>query len=252
MSKQRSPNRDKSFEIYRDANGSITPKEIADKLNENVANIRTWKSIDKWDIKLGFKRNKKGAPKGNKNAVGNNGGAPKGNLNGMDKGQSIAYHRFSSKEFLMKYVPKATAKLIDDMFNSDITGLDMLWMNILSQQSNIIRMQSIMNVSDREDINKELKKVSVGNVETEEWIIQFADDRQAKYSKALSDSVRTLNKLINDYEELLNKNWDTATEEQKLRIEKLKVEVAKINDNKENGKGNLNKLMEVFKKGPVE
>ena len=42
--------------------------------------------------------------------------------------------------------------------------------------------------------------------------------------------MKTLNSLIKDYEEMLHKNWDLATEEQKLRIKMLK---SKINNDDE-------------------
>ncbi|KIN80955.1 terminase small subunit [Clostridium botulinum] len=51
----------------------------------------------------------------------------------------------------------------------------------------------------------------------------------------------------------LGEHMDLATQEQKLRIEKLKLEVSKLNgDDKNKQKGNLGKLLEVFKKGPAK
>lgn len=38
--------------------------------------------------------------------------------------------------------------------------------------------------------------------------------------------MNTLNKMINDYEVLIHKNWDLATEEQKTRIEVLKNKIS--------------------------
>ncbi|NFC86265.1 hypothetical protein EXN13_00835 [Clostridium botulinum] len=51
----------------------------------------------------------------------------------------------------------------------------------------------------------------------------------------------------------LGEHMDLATQEQKLRIEKLKLEVSKLNgDDKNKQKGNLDELIQVFKKGPVK
>lgn len=63
--------------------------------------------------------------------------------------------------------------------------------------------------------------------------------------------MKTLESLIKQYDELSKSGL--ATEEQKLRISKLKAEVSKLNgDDKNKEKGNLGKLLEVFKKGPAK
>ena len=38
----------------------------------------------------------------------------------------------------------------------------------------------------------------------------------------------SLNSMIKNYEELLHKNWEAATEEQKARIENIKAGTAKL------------------------
>lgn len=52
MTRTRSPNRDKAFEIYKDHNGNITNKSIADMLHENEKTISNWKCRDKWNVVL--------------------------------------------------------------------------------------------------------------------------------------------------------------------------------------------------------
>ena len=52
MPRARDPNRDKAFEIYKNAKGSIDLVEIASQLNLSPGTIRGWKSKDKWDEKL--------------------------------------------------------------------------------------------------------------------------------------------------------------------------------------------------------
>ena len=52
MARARSPNRNKAFQIYKDHNGNITNREIADILNENEKTISNWKCRDKWNIVL--------------------------------------------------------------------------------------------------------------------------------------------------------------------------------------------------------
>ncbi|EHK2355229.1 terminase small subunit [Clostridium perfringens] len=52
MARARSPNRDKAFEIYKDYDGNITNREIADMLDENEKTISNWKCRDKWNVVL--------------------------------------------------------------------------------------------------------------------------------------------------------------------------------------------------------
>ena len=52
MARARSPNRDKAIEIYKDHEGNITNREIADMLDENEKTISNWKCRDKWNVVL--------------------------------------------------------------------------------------------------------------------------------------------------------------------------------------------------------
>lgn len=52
MPRERSPNRDKAFEIYKLNNGEILLKDIATQLGVKDTQIRKWKSQDKWEEKL--------------------------------------------------------------------------------------------------------------------------------------------------------------------------------------------------------
>ncbi|GKU79872.1 phage terminase small subunit [Paenibacillus sp. L3-i20] len=92
MARERSPDRMKAMQMWLDSNGDMKLKDIAATLALGETQIRKWKSLDKWDDVLkgnvtiddkGNVTKRKGAPKGNKNAVGNNGGAPKGNKNAI-------------------------------------------------------------------------------------------------------------------------------------------------------------------------
>ncbi len=238
MGKARSPNRDRAFEIYKENDGKISSKEIAKILKEKVTNIYVWKRNDEWDIKL----NKKvGAPKGNKNGIGNSGGAPRGNLNNLKNGSYYDPTKHLEKDFLKKYLPTATKKIIRETVESGMNSLDILWTNIQLQFAAIIRSQKIMHVKSKSEMIKEVKKSKTKSKtrstektstdETEEefcYEFQFAWDRQATFLNSQSKAIATLQNLISKYEELLHKNWDLATEEQKLRIDKLKAEVAEI------------------------
>ncbi|EOQ08958.1 hypothetical protein KOY_05223 [Bacillus cereus VDM021] len=49
MARQRSPDRDKAFEIYKASKGEKPLIDIAAELNLKPSQIRKWKSQDKWD-----------------------------------------------------------------------------------------------------------------------------------------------------------------------------------------------------------
>lgn len=52
MARVRSPNRDKAYEIYKLNNGEILLKDIAAQLGVKDPQVRKWKSQDKWEEKL--------------------------------------------------------------------------------------------------------------------------------------------------------------------------------------------------------
>lgn len=90
MARQRSPDRDKAKQMWLKSGGKMLLKDIAAALGVGDTQIRKWKNQDSWEADLNSNvtnesnsnvTNRKGAPKGNKNAVGNKGGAPKGNQN---------------------------------------------------------------------------------------------------------------------------------------------------------------------------
>jgi uncharacterized protein YjcR len=217
----RDPLRDEAFKLFRNSKGKMTSKEIAKKLNKSVNTINSWRNKDEWSKKL-----KGGAPRGNSNAKGH--GAPKGNLNSLKHGEYCDPSKFLDKGFLAKYIPAATKNIIKGVLENGVTHLDMLWDNIVLLYSSIIRSQKIMYVKNQDDITKVKTKEAYGeNSSTEEWEYQFAWDKQEKFIKSQSSAMKTLNSMVKDYEELLHKNWDLATEEQKLRIEVLKEKLNK-------------------------
>ncbi|USG65176.1 terminase small subunit [Brevibacillus ruminantium] len=52
MARARDPNRDKAFEIWKQSNGEIKLKDIADQLGISEGTVRGWKNKDKWDEQL--------------------------------------------------------------------------------------------------------------------------------------------------------------------------------------------------------
>lgn len=224
MSRARSPDREKAFEMWRDSGGKMKLKDIADALGLSDTQIRKWKNQDKWSDRLksnvtnpkGNVTKKGGAPKGNKNAVGNAGGAaPKGNSNAVTHG------------FFRRIFPddEETHAILEEIGVK--SPLDILWENIVIQYTAIARSQKIMFVQDQQDETRVLKKHKPGMFGDEiEYEYQHAWDKHATFLQAQSRAMATLQGMIKRYEEMLVSSL--ATEEQRLRVEKLKLEVGKI------------------------
>ncbi|WP_302176986.1 hypothetical protein [Megamonas funiformis] len=119
-----------------------------------------------------------------------------------------------------KYLPKETLELVGAI--ETMSPLDILWENICLKYAAIIRSQQIMYVKDNNDVTK---RITVDGSETTVYQYKEAYEKQASFLMAQSRAMGTLMNLIKQYEEMCNS--ELATEEQKLRIEKLKKEIAK-------------------------
>lgn len=252
MARQRSPNRDKAKQMWLESKGKLKLKDIAATLGILDTQVRKWKSLDKWGQELKGtlpkrkrnvtkKKRRPGAPPNNKNAVGH--GAPEGNKNGEKHG------------FFAKIFPEDTLDIIEEIQIK--SPLDILWENIVIQYTAIARAQRIMYVQGKYEMIKELKKEKVEKtlegpednkeaIETyreEEYEFQFAWDRQATLLNAQARAVKTLLSTIEKYQEMLPKTLEY--EEQRLKVEKLKAEVNKLNkDGDEEGAISLKKAIE--------
>ena len=200
--------------------------EIASQLNLPEGTVRRWKCTHKWDNERSDKKNersrkrKRGAQPKNQNAVGNNGGAPEQNKNAEKFG------------FFSKYLPEETVSIIQEM---PTDPLDVLWDQIQIAYAAIIRAQQIMYVRDRDDKTIEKIEEKDGNVIGERWEVQQAWDKQGKFLQAQARAQSELRSLIKQYDELLHKRWDLASDEQKARIAQIKAQADKLKgtDNEE-------------------
>ncbi|CCL56224.1 phage terminase small subunit [Clostridioides difficile] len=195
--------------VKQDYLKGMKQKEISAKYDISLNTLKSWIKRYNWssEKKKGAPKNKRGAPIGNKNATG-----PPGNKNAEKFG------------FFSKYLPEETRELIQEISIKD--KFDILWEQITIQYAAIIRAQKIMYVKGKEETVKELKKYeSTENGEKIEYEFQFAWDRQASFLNAQSRAMSELRSLIKQYDEMIHKDWNLATEEQKTRVEKLKCEV---------------------------
>lgn len=197
--------------------------DIAKELDIPEGTIRSWKNRNKWgkDNNATLQNNecnvanKKGGQRNNKNSVGH--GAPKKNKNAETHG------------FFSKFLPEDTFNIIQEM---DEDPSKILWQNIQIQYAAIVRAENIMLVESNGDTSS-----------SERYTIQFAWDKQALFLKAQSRAMAELRLLIKQFEV-------TASEEQKLKIQKMKAELNKISSGdgaKEDGE--IKDMLEGIKNG---
>lgn len=122
-----------------------------------------------------------------------------------------------------KYLPKEVLETIEA--SQGMSSLDILWSQIEIQYANILRSQKIMLVKTQKDLVKELKsfKELPNGMTQEEYEVQFAWDRQERFMASMARAMNNLTNMLNKYEELCNK--DLMTEEQTLKLEKMRTEI---------------------------
>ena len=260
MARARSPSRNEAFKIYKQHNGEILLKDIAMQLGVKDAQIRKWKSQDKWEENLkgtlpknkrnvtnemDIKKTKKASKQvdcsdsnklnekssktnsqnskaryNNKNAIGNIGGP----------GGPIGNKKAETHGFFSKYLPDDTLEIIEEI--QEKNPLEILLEQITIQYAAIIRAQKIMHVKDKNEMIKEIKKHKDTEFGEEiEYEFQFAWDRQATFLNAQSRAMSELRSLIKQASELINNKPELATEEQKARIDNIKAKTDKLTGN---------------------
>jgi len=222
VARPRNPKRDQAFDIWKESGGKKKLKDIAVELGVSDSQIRKWKNQDKWDEALNSNvtkskgnvtKRKRGAPLGNKNAVGNEGGAPTGNQNALKHG------------FFSKYIPAETLEIMGML--EEKSPADLIWDQIMIQYAAIIRAQKIMFVTDKDEIIKELKKektMSTNKMDSTEieYEFQFAWERQAQFLNAQSRAMSELRGLIRQFNEMA-----TEDDERRLKLKHMQVSIDK-------------------------
>lgn len=218
-------------QIKNDYLSGVSPKKLSEKYDTNWNTIKSWIKRYGWS-KLKKERGapskvegapsvvpvkrKRGGQPGNKNATG-----PPGNKHAEKFG------------FFSKHLPEETLSIIREMPEDP---LDVLWDQIQIAYAAIIRAQKIMYVRDQNDKTKEM---TLGGIEATGYDVQQAWDKQANFLSAQARAQKTLEGMINRYEDLLHKNWDLATDEQKARILQIKANTERMkssgNDDGEDG-----------------
>lgn len=214
-------NEDVRQQVEMDYLSGMKYKDIAEKYGVTINTVKSWKTRYRWsrDDKKSVhtkkkkvctqKQREKGGQPGNKNAVGHGGTGPPGNKNAEKYG------------FFSKYLPDETREIFSAISEAD--PLDLLWHQIQIAYAAIIRAQRIAYVKDQQGKTIEKVEEKDGNVIGERWEAQQAWDKQNEFLKAQSRAQSELRSLIKQYDEMLHKNWEMASEEQRARIDALKA-----------------------------
>lgn len=211
MPKARNAKADEALALYKQGHKLV---DIAKKLNLPEGTVRRWKYTYKWEASVRKKEasvRKGGGQPGNKNALGNKGGgAPKGNQNAKRWG------------FLSRYIPRDTMEILN--ITAETSPLDLLWDQIQIAYAAIIRAQQISFVKDKDDKTVERVEEKSG---AESWGEKWEVQQTWSFMKAQARAQSELRSMIKQYDEMLHKDWDAATEEQKARLQVLQ---SKLNE----------------------
>lgn len=208
--------------------------EIASQLSLPEGTVRRWKCTHKWDSersdkKANVRKRKKGGQPGNKNATG-----PPENKNAEKYG------------FFSKYLPDETREIFSAIEQAD--PLDLLWHQIQIAYAAIVRAQRIAYVKDQDGKTIEKIEEKVGNVIGQKWEVQQAWDKQENFLKAQARAQGELRAMIKQYDEMLHKDWETASEEQKARIEQIRTNTARMSG----GDSDMDEGVEIINDAPEE
>ena len=160
------------------------------------------------------------------------------------KPESMRGNKNAEKHGLFaKVLPEETMELVDAI--DEISPIEILWGNIKIQYAAILRAQKIMEVKSQEEMVKLEKRKSDGEMgESIEYEYHTPWDRQDRFLTAQAKAMTTLTNMIVKYEDLCKSSL--VTEEQRLRTEKLKVEIEKIRAGLQSGASTEDQLKMYF------
>lgn len=254
MARKRDPRRDEAFELFKKSNGTITNREISEKLSVPEKTISAWKSRDKWNEVLQKDEcstsnnhcsttNKGGAPIGNQNAVGNKGNSraspPVGNKNALKTGEyeTIFFETLSDEE------KDIYSSLNDDpsfVLSEEIRLLKIRQLRMMKRikeaesglnDEEIDRLQQLRKIKtpiEKDGKKLEIKREVMQDVQISRKTYRKIDDilsiedSLTRISNQLAKSIKQMNELyITDYK----------TDLMKAQTEKIQAKIADIGGN---------------------
>ena len=102
-------------------------------------------------------------------------------------------------------------------------------------------------MKDQDDKTVEKIERKDGNVFGERWEVQEAWDKQNEFMKAQARAQSELRSLIKQYDDMLHRDWELATEEQRARLAYLKAKTELIQGADQNpAEDKIRKLFEAI------
>lgn len=233
MPRPRNPNRNKAAEIFRQHDGKITNREIANQLGESEKVVAVWKQRDEW-VKVVQQSNescttkqksrKSGAPKGNKNAVGNIGGpgGPGGNKNAVVTGEyeTISWDALDDTE-------KSLFSVVD---TDELASIDRtIRMMEIRERRMLLRIKSLQEGPELVvslDIKSHQSNAQYGDSEGRTTNQESAVDRIQRIEEALTRLQEKKGKYIELRSKLVPHSKRDELEQ--LKIDKMRAEIAKL------------------------
>lgn len=203
MARKRSPERDIAKELYLESKGTMTPKEIAEKVKKKPTQISKWKNLDKWEDEL--KKKKQGGQPGNKNAIG--AGAPLKNKNAETHGAYSTVHLDDLSEEERAYIESIT----------------------LDTQQNMLRELQLL-IAKENDLKKKIKELE--EKEKELHIDRTVEMLVPKSNKKLESNMKKLESLIVERDNLV---WEIESHDRppaalEKRLDKYEQKIAELQD----------------------
>ncbi|EMF0139455.1 small subunit of terminase [Enterococcus hirae] len=275
MARQRDPRRDEAFKLFKKSNGTITNREISEKLSVPEKTISAWKSRDKWNEVLQKDEcstsnnhcsttNKGGAPIGNQNAVGNKGNSraspPVGNKNALKTGEyeTIFYETLSDKE------KDIYSNLNNDpsfVLSEEIRLLKIRQLRMMKRikeaesglnDEEVDRLQQLRKIKmpiEKDGKNLEIKREVMQDVQVSRKTYRKIDDilsiedALTRISNQLTKAIKQLNALAT--EESRNKVYNNQANKLEVEIDMLKLKADLLrSDSEKSTEEKLDELLE--------
>lgn len=226
MARKRDPRREEAFQIWKQHDGKITNRALAEQLEVPEKTIGGWKSKDKWNGVLQSKIRstlKEKSPQSKQRKE-----IKSGNPNPK---HSFPKHNSVSRKhgLFSKYMHEEQVDIIDAM--KDLSFADQLWLQIEIKFSAIIRMQKIMWVEDTDDH----LKVESGSGSSEfgdsvTYKVAFAYERFESYIRAQTRAMAEYRNMVKSYLELTDEFDERRMklESMQLGIDKTRAEIDKL------------------------
>lgn len=239
MARQRDPRRDEALDIFKQHDGDITNRAIADQLDVPEKTISAWKSRDKWNVVL--QTNKcsttnettingdaeevvNDTPPKKEGRVKKRSGNPNPQNQFTKRNRAAMIHGLRSKFLFDEQV-----EIMEALQDFDV--VDQLWLQIELSFAAIIRAQKIMWVEDPFDHLKEVSgETSAEGFDKTDYKVIYAHERYESYIKAQTRAFAEHRNLVKQFMDLTTEDDERRLklEQMQLNIDKTKAEVKQI------------------------